>query len=128
LVELRRLDLDVAALLLHSPVESNELVEQQRALRGPERRPGRDRIPVEQAELAAELAVVACLRLLDPVQVLLELLLREERRAVDAREHRPVGVAAPVRAGDRRELDRLDALRPGTVRAAAEIDKRAVLV
>ena len=39
-----------------------------------------------------------------------------------------VGVPAPVRAGDGLQLDRLDALRAGAVRAAAEVGERAVRV
>src|SRR5205814_4363168 len=70
LVDERRLDLDVAALGLNLAVERDELVEEHGALREPEGRPGRDRIPVVEPELAAELAVVARLRLLDAAQVL----------------------------------------------------------
>ena len=39
-----------------------------------------------------------------------------------------LGVAAPVGAGDRGELERLDALGAGAVRAAAEVGERAVAV
>src|SRR3954465_14080709 len=48
LVELRSLDPDVAALGLHLAVERNELVEEDRALRQPERGARRDRVPIEQ--------------------------------------------------------------------------------
>ena len=56
----------------------------------------------------------------------LELVLGEERSAVDAREHRAVRIPAPVGAGDGLQLERLDALRAGAVRAAAEVGERAV--
>ena len=65
--------------------------------------------------------MVALLRLLDVVQVLVEVLLREERSAVDAREHRAGRIAAPVRAGHVRELEGLDRRRVLQMRAAAEV-------
>jgi hypothetical protein len=55
-----------------------------RALRQPERLAGRPRMKPEQAELAAELAVIALLRFFDPLQVRLQLACREERGAIDA--------------------------------------------
>ena len=54
----------------------------------------------------------------------LEVLLGVEGGAVDPREHLAVGVAAPVRAGDRQQLERLDALGRRRVRAAAEVGER----
>src|SRR4051794_33565333 len=72
--------------------------------------------------------MVARLRFLDSTQVLLELLLREERGPVDTREHRAVGVTAPVGARDRRELDRLDALRPRSVRSATEVREVTIAI
>ena len=72
--------------------------------------------------------MVARACLLEALQVLREILLREERGAVDAGQHLAVRVAAPVRARDRLELERLHGLRGGSVRAAAEIGKRAVAV
>ncbi len=79
-------------------------------------------------QLAAELAVVAGARLLELLEVLVEVLLREEGRAVDAGEHRAVGVAPPVRAGGRQQLERLDPLGARPVRAAAQVGERAVAV
>ena len=66
--------------------------------------------------------------LLEPAEVLLELLARGERGAVDAGEHLPPLVAAPVGARHRRELERLDASGRGTVGAAAQVGERAVAV
>src|SRR5207244_2983226 len=80
----------------------------------------------EQPELASELAVVARLGLLDALEMLLQVGLGEEARAVDAREHRPRGVAAPVGARDRAQLERADRARAGRVRPAAEIREGAV--
>ena len=70
--------------------------------------------------------MVARAGLLEPLQVLGELVLGRERGPVDAREHLAVGVAAPVGAGDRGQLERLRAAGVGRVRAAAEVAERAV--
>ena len=76
---------------------------------------------MEEVELSPEPAVVTALRLLEPLEIGVEVGLREERRAVDPRQLRVVLVAAPVRAGEARQLDRLDRLRVLEVRAAAEV-------
>ena len=47
---------------------------------------------------------------------------------VDALEHRALLVAAPVRAGDARELERRHLRRPLDVRPLAQVEKRALLV
>ena len=75
----------------------------------------------EQVEVAAELAVVAALGLLDPVQVLLERLLGLPGGAVDALELLVLLVAAPVRRGAAHQLERRDALGGRQVRAAAQV-------
>ena len=66
--------------------------------------------------------------LLEPLEVGVEILLRVERRAVDARELRVLRVAAPVCAGQRRELDGLDRIGALQVRTAAEVDEISLLV
>src|SRR5204863_8768876 len=53
---------------------------------------------------------------------------RDERRAVDAAEHLPAFVPAPVGAGNRVQLERLDAAGRWAVRAPAQVDERAVAV
>src|SRR5262249_31975240 len=62
--------------------------------------------------------------LLDP---LVELFLREESRAVDALHLLARFVAFPVRAGDRKQLDRFDLARRRDVRPQTEIDERRAL-
>src|SRR6476646_5389376 len=94
----------------------------------PERRPGRDVEEVEQVELAPELAVVALLRLLEPPEVLVELLLGEPRGPVDPLQHRVLLVPAPVGAGGRQELEGLDLARRRHVGPAAEIEEIALAV
>src|SRR5262249_1773334 len=99
-----------------------------RPLRMPERHPRRVVGEVEEVELRAEPAVVAALRLLELLEVGVEVRLRVERRAVDARELLVVFVASPVRAGEARQLDGLDRLRVLEVRAAAEVRELALRV
>ena len=128
-VEDRRLDLAVAARARsrsrHSSVSSFQIAI---PFGQPERRAGRELGEHEQVELLAELAVVARAGLLEPLEVLVELVLGRERGAVDAGEHLAVGVAAPVGAGDAGELERLRAAGVGRVRAAAEVEEVAVRV
>src|SRR5204863_2824051 len=80
------------------------------------------------AELGTEAAVVAFLGLLEPLQVRLQVLLREEGGAVDAGQALALLVAPPVGASDRAELDRLDPSGRGAVRAAAEVLEGPVAV
>ena len=72
--------------------------------------------------------MVAGARLLEPLEVRVEVLLAEERGPVDARELRVVRVAAPVGARERGELERLDRRRGLQVRAAAEVGEVALRV
>ena len=82
----------------------------------------------EELHLAAELLVVALLRLLDAVEVLLQLVLRRERRSVDSAEHLVLRVAAPVRARRRRQFERLDRAGREEVRPRAQIGEVALPV
>ena len=77
---------------------------------------------MKEVELPAEQAVVAPLRLLDPLEVLRELVLREEGGAVDAGQPLACGVAAPVGARERREREGLDRRGGLQVRSTAEVD------
>ena len=95
-VDDRRLHLDVAGGEEHAAHVVGERVVERRALGQPERRARRPVVEREEAELLADLAVVALLRLLEARQVLVELLLREERRAVDPLHRLVLRVALPV--------------------------------
>jgi hypothetical protein len=75
----------------------------------------------EQVELAAELAVVAALGLLDAVQVRVERLLGLPGGAVDALQLLVLLVTAPVRGRGPHQLEGGDALGGGQVRAAAQV-------
>ena len=127
-VEQRRLHLEVAAARVLAPAEVLELVPDDHPLRVPERRARRMVGEVEEVELHAEPPVVAALRLLDPLEVRVEVILVVEGGAVDPRELRVVLVAAPVRAGKAGELQRLDRLRVLEVRAAAEVGEVALRI
>ena len=72
--------------------------------------------------------MVARARLLEPLEVRVEVGLGVEGGSVDPRELGVLLVAAPVRAREARELDRLDRRRVLEVRAAAEIGERTLRV
>src|SRR4029079_12562512 len=83
---------------------------------------------VEEVELRSEAPVVARPRLLEVLEVRVQVGLVVEGRAVDPGQLLVALVAAPVRAGDAGELDRLDRLRVLQVRPAAEIPEAALRV
>ena len=127
-VEQWRPHLDIAPLrVLPSPQRLQD-VPDHRPLRMPERHSGRVVGKVEEVEVHSQAAVVPPLRFLEPLDVRVEVGLREEGRAVDPRQLRVVLVAAPVRAREAGELDRLDRLRVLQVRAAAEVGEIALRV
>src|SRR3954468_21288487 len=94
----------------------------------PDRRSGRVLGEVVEVELRPQAAVIALLRLLDPLEVRVEVGLGVERGAVDPGELRVLLVAAPVRACEAGQLQGLDRLRVLQVRAAAEIGEGALRV
>ena len=127
--ELRRLHLDIAAGLELAPQIALERAPERPALGMPEHHAGRFFLLVEEAHLAADLAMVALLGFLEAVQVVLEVLVGEEDRAVDALELGVLGVAAPVGARHLRQLERLAELaRRRQVRAEAHVEPVALLV
>src|SRR5580765_2648228 len=75
---------------------------------------------MEEVELSTEDSVIARPRLRERGQVCIQVGLRVEGRAVDPGQLRVALVATPVRAGEPRELDRLDRRRVLQVRPAAE--------
>ena len=80
---------------------------------------------VEEVELRPEPPVVARARLLEPLEVGVEVGLRVERGAVDPGQLGVVLVAAPVRAGEPGQLERLDRRRVLQMRPAAEVGEVA---
>ncbi len=123
-----RADLLVAAALLELAHGRLQGAPDALALGVPEGRARRDVVEGEQVELHAEAAVVALLGLGPAPQVGVQLLLAGPGRAVHALEHRPGLVAAPVRTGRAQQLERADLARAGHVRAAAQVDERALAV
>ena len=84
---------------------------------------------MEQVHLPAEPPVVALLRLLQLVQVGLQLLLVAPCGAVDALEHGVAVIAAPIGAGDLHQLEALaDPAGGRHVRATAQVEPFALAV
>jgi hypothetical protein len=83
-------------------------------------------VELEQVQLTAEPAMVAAARLLQPLQVLVQRLPGEERGAVDALQHLAARVAAPVGARGVEQLEEFQPPGARHVRAAAEVQERAV--
>ena len=95
----------------------------------PEHHAGTFLLEVKQIEFAAELAVVALFGFLDLLQIGVEFFLFSKRRAVDARQHRIVEVAAPIGARDFHQLERVADLAGGRhMRSAAKIEPVALIV
>src|SRR5688572_29908179 len=82
----------------------------------------------EQLELAAQLAMITLLRFFEPFQVLRELLLREPGRAVDALQHLPLFIAAPIRARSVLQLEMFDPSGRRHVRTATKIQERTIAI
>src|SRR5690606_14482335 len=127
--ELGRIDLAVTGRGLPLAQELHERLKQRPALRVPERRADGLVLEVKEIHLPAELAVIAPLGLLEPLEVRLELLRLGPSRAVDALQHLVARVAAPIRAGELRQLEREpEAAGRRQVRAPAQVDEVALPV
>ena len=106
--QVRRAHPLVAVPVLHLLGQPLELADDRGAGGLPQRQAGPHLlVEGEDLQLLAELAVVAQLRLLEQVEVALELLLVAPGGAIDALQHRLVLVAPPVGAGDRQQLESL---------------------
>ena len=81
-----------------------------------------------QAQLAAQGAVVPALGLFQPRQVFGQQLFRLEGRPVDALQHGPVFVAAPVSSGYAEQLQRRDVFGVRHVRPLAQVHEAVVAV
>ena len=128
--DLRGLYLDILPLLVYLAPVVDQGVFEHHALGQVEREAGGLVAEGEQAELAAELAVVAALGFLDAGEVLVKLVLLRESDAVDTLEGLTAGVAAPVSGIAGGELDgvALDATGGIQMRACAEIGELALTV
>ncbi len=67
--------------------------------------------------------MIALAGLIQPPEVVIKFLLGEPRRAIDALQHRPVLIAAPVSARDAHQLERSDVTGVLYVRPTTEIKK-----
>ena len=119
--DLRRVDLDVARRVLALAHVGDELLEQRPALRVPEHRARRLLLQMKQVQFLADAPVIALLRLLEPRQVFLQLLLVGPCGAVDPLQHLVARIAAPVGARDLHELERLELAGARDVRPAAQV-------
>ena len=119
--DLRRGDLLVAAAAKLFADLGLDQPQQHGAVGQPEGHPGRFGAQHEDPQLRPQPPVVAGLRLLDPLQVGLEVGLGEEGGAVDPGQHPAALVTSPVGAGERIQLQRLDPPGRGTMRAPAEV-------
>ena len=125
---LRRFNLLIAVLALRlAHVRFNGVVDAP-AVGVPKHRAGRLLLHMEKVELFTQLAVVALLRLGQPVEVGFQLFRVAPGGAVNALQHGIVTVAAPIGAGHFGQLERLQLARGGHVGAATEVDKIALAV
>ena len=91
--------------------------------------PDRLFLQMEQVHLAADAAVVALLRLLQHVEIGVELLLVRPAGAVDALQLRVLRIAAPIGAGELRQLEGLAELaRRGQMRPRAHVEPVALAI
>ena len=126
---LRRVDLLIALLVEAAAHVADQALEHLPALGVPEHDARPLLLEMEQVHLAAEPAMVALLGLLQHVEIGVELRLVGPGRAVDARQHRVVAVAAPIGAGHLHQLEGVaDLAGRGHVRAAAEVEPVALRV
>src|SRR5437660_2703831 len=77
----------------------------------------------KQIEFAPETPMIAFLGFFTLLQPPIQFFLREESRAVDALHLRPFGVAFPISARQRQQLERAQAIRVWHVRSKTEIDE-----
>ena len=110
--DVRRGDAAIAVLALFLQRQEFQLLADHHAVGHPERQAGADiGREGEELQLAAELAMVALFRFLQPVQIGVQFLLVAPGGAVDALQLRVLGVAAPIGAGDLGQLERIADLR-----------------
>ena len=119
---LRRLDLDIVRRFHPSTDIVLQGAVQRPALRVPEDHPAALFLDVEEVHGRPDLAVVALLGLLQPLQIGGEIGVAGPGRAVDALQLGVVLIAPPIGAGQLGQLERLaDMPRRGQVRPAAQV-------
>jgi hypothetical protein len=126
--DLRALDLLVAVVAVDASHVLLDLLPDGPALGVPEHRTRAVLVEVEQVELAAELAVVALLGLLEHRQVALQVVLARPGSAVDALQLLVAVVTAPIGAGHLHQLEVAQAAGAGYMRPAAQVLEGAFAV
>ena len=102
------LDTHIAGLLFHLLGKLFQLFDHHAAIRKPERQAGADLIiEDEDFQFPAQLAMVALLGFFQLCKIIFKLLRRFPGRAIDALQHLVLFVAAPVRARDGHQLERI---------------------
>ena len=126
----RRSHFNIAVLFVDLAPVVYESVFQHHTLGQEEGEAGAGLVHHKETQLAAQLTVVALLRLFKTSQVGIKFLLFEKTGAVNSLEHLAVGVAAPVGAGAVHELDGVALNAAGVVHvgAGAEIGELALPV
>ena len=125
---LRRGNFNVAGLAVDLAPVVQELVLEDHAVGQEERETGGLIAHHEEVHLAADLAVVAALGLLEHLEMLHELVLRGERGAVHTGEHLVRAIGLPVSTRYARKLEGLEPLGVGKVRSHAHVDVVTLLV
>ena len=120
--QLRALHFDVARLREALAHVRFHVPPQRPARRMPEHTADRLLLLVEQAELAADAAVVTLLGFLETRQIVLQLLIVAPRGAVHPLQHFVLRVAAPVGTGHLHEFEGLELAGGRHVRATAQIE------
>ena len=124
----RRLDELIAFLRMLFIPELLEHIAQDHAIRQKDRHAGRILAHHEQAQLTAQLLMVALLGLFQKLQMLFQLLLGLKAYAVDALQHLVVRIALPVGAGMLEQLEIAALLHRIDMRSAAKIHKFALTI
>ncbi len=126
---LRRIHLVIAIGRKPAAHVAHKVLEHAPALGMPEHDARSLLLEMEQVHFAAKATVVALFGLFQHVEILVEFLLRLPGCAVDAGQHRVVGIAAPVGAGHLHQLESLaDLTGRDHVRSPAEVEPVALRV
>ncbi len=126
---LRRVDLLIALLVEAAAHVADQALEHLPALGMPEHDARPLLLEMEEVHFAAEPAMVALLGFLQHMEIGIELRLIGPGRAVDARQHRVVAVAAPIGSGHLHQLEGIaDLAGRSHVRTAAEVEPVALRV
>src|SRR5205823_12545665 len=105
--QLRSLDLLISGRVDSPPHVSLDLAPDEITLWVPEDAAVCFRLKMKQVHLLRDFPMVALGRFLEPQQIGVELFLVEPGGAVDPRQHRVLGIAAPVSARNSRKLEGL---------------------